>query len=169
MNEPFMLRQLGESDAATYRELRLEGLSANPDAFGASFEEEECMSLSWFEDRLENNIIFGGYANDHALVGVAGLMIPTSTKLRHKGTLWGMFLRPEARGTGLARSLAERIIERAEGIVEEVLLTVVTSNVSAVRLYEDLGFEKYGLERRALKVEGRYSETLLMALILKES
>lgn len=40
MAPPFMLRRLGSSDAASYRELRLEGLRSHPEAFGASWEYE---------------------------------------------------------------------------------------------------------------------------------
>ena len=168
-NEPFILRRLRALDAASYRELRLVGLKTNPEAFAASFNDEASKPLSWFEDRLENKMLFGGYTTGGALVGVAGLLVPTAAKLSHKGTLWGMFITPEARRTGLARLLAERVIEQAESVVEEILLTVVESNIAAVRLYKGLGFEEYGLERRALKIGNNYHDELLMALRLKKS
>lgn len=159
----FKLRRLGAADAASYRELRLEGLEAHPEAFAASFDDEAARPLPWFEDRLGNGIVFGGYADGGALVGVAGLLVPAAAKLRHKGMLWGMFVRPDARGTGLARILTERVIAHAEGVVEEVLLTVIATNIAAVRLYKGLGFEEYGCERRALKIGGDYHDELLMA------
>jgi RimJ/RimL family protein N-acetyltransferase len=46
-------------------------------------------------------------------------------------------------------------------------LTVVPTNTAALHLYEKAGFEAFGLERRALKVDGRYYDNLLMALHLK--
>ena len=36
----FTIRQLGVSDALIYRDIRLEGLSRNPEAFGASWDDE---------------------------------------------------------------------------------------------------------------------------------
>jgi len=33
------------------------------------------------------------------LVGVAGFRVEDAVKLRHKGVLWGMYVRPEARRT----------------------------------------------------------------------
>jgi ribosomal protein S18 acetylase RimI-like enzyme len=68
----------------------------------------------------------------------------------------------------LAGSLATRAIVQAKSIVEEVTLTVLASNKTAIRLYEDLGFEVYGLERRALKVGYDYHDQLLIALSLIE-
>ena len=166
---PFILRRLGTSDAGSYRELRLEGLKTNPEAFGASLDDEAGKPLPWFEDRLENNIVFGGYTSGATLDGVVGLRVPTAAKLSHKGMLWGMFVRPNARGIGLAKNLAEHVIEHAEGVVEEVLLTVGASNVAAVRLYKGLGFEEYGCERRALKIGSDYHDELLMARPIKKS
>ena len=166
-NEPFILRRLGALDAASYRELRLEGLKTHPEAFGASFDDEASKPLSWFQDRLENNMVFGGYTDDGTLVGVAGFRVPASAKSSHKGFLWGMFLKPEVRGTGLAKLLVKRVVEQAENVVEEILLTVVVSNIAAVQLYKGLGFEEYGLERRALKIGNHYHDELLMALPLK--
>jgi ribosomal protein S18 acetylase RimI-like enzyme len=166
MRPTFTLRRLDAPDAASYRELRLEGLSSHAEAFGASWEDEASKPLVWFAQRLERNAVFGGWLETPTLAGAAGLLVPKETKLRHKGVLWGMFVRPEARGTGLAAALAGRVIEQASSSVEELRLTVVASNTPAVRLYTRLGFRQYGLEERALKVGGRYHVELLMALPL---
>jgi RimJ/RimL family protein N-acetyltransferase len=45
-------------------------------------------------------------------------------------------------------------------------LTVVSDNHPAKRLYESLGFETYGVERRALKYNGQYYDEDLMVLWL---
>jgi ribosomal protein S18 acetylase RimI-like enzyme len=87
-------------------------------------------------------------------------------EVRHKGVLWGMYVRPDARGTGLAASLVQRVIEQARPFLEEILLTVVASNVAACRLYRAAGFEQYGLERRALKIGDNHYDEALMALSL---
>ena len=168
-NEPFVLRRLGASDAASFRELRLEGLEINPEAFASSLDIEASKPLPWFADRLENGIVFGGFTNRATLDGVAGLYVPDAANLSHKGVLWGMYVRSEARGNGLAKVLVARVIEEADDVVEEILLTVVASNIAAVRLYKGLGFAEYGFERRAIKVGGTYYDELLMALPLEKS
>jgi len=89
--------------------------------------------------------------------------VPDAPKLRHKGVLWGMYVRPAARGTGLAPALVARVLDHARGVVEEVRLTVAASNAAAVRLYEAAGFVPYGLERRALRVGNAYHDEVLMA------
>lgn len=166
---PSTLRRLGASDAAAYRDLRLEGLRDHPEAFGASWEDEASRPLAWFAERLERGAVFGGHSPaGSTVVGVVGLLVPEAAKLRHKGVLWGMFVRPQARRAGLGAALVARAIEHARGGVEEIRLTVAASNTAAVRLYARAGFRQYGLERRALKVEDRYHDELLMALPLTD-
>lgn len=157
------LRRLGVSDAEAFRELRLKGLRDHPEAFGASWEEESEKPLSWFAERLTGNVVLAGCADDGRLLGIAAFGIRQSLKMRHKGFLWGMYVRPEARGSGLAAALVEGVLREALGAVEEVQLAVITSNEKAIRLYTRLGFRQYGLEKRALKVDGRAYDELLMA------
>jgi RimJ/RimL family protein N-acetyltransferase len=160
------VRRLETSDVEDYRDLRLEGLKNHPEAFASSWEHEAGKLLTWWAERLEANTVFGGWANSSRLVGVAGFRVQDVAKLQHKGVLWGMYVRPEARGTGLAAALVQQVVEHARTVVEEVCLTVVTSNAAARRLYRAAGFQEYGLERRALKVGSEYYDEVLMALPL---
>jgi ribosomal protein S18 acetylase RimI-like enzyme len=161
-----VIRRLGAPDATDYRELRLEGLAGSPEEFGASWDEEAARPLAWFAERLERNAVFGGWAagdRGPVLDGVAGLLVPDGAKLRHKGLIWGVYVRPSARRAGLGAALLARVLDHARGAVEEVRLSVVASNGAAIRFYEAAGFEAYGVERRALKVAGRYHDEVLMA------
>jgi RimJ/RimL family protein N-acetyltransferase len=162
------VRRLETDDAGVYRELRLEGLERHPEAFCASWEDESARPASWWAERLQDSTVFGGWIGESPLLGVAGFHVSGAAKLRHRGILWGMYVRPEARGSGLAASLVQRVIEHARTLVEEIGLTVVASNQAAHRLYSAAGFEPYGLERRGLKVGEVYYDHVLMALPLRE-
>jgi RimJ/RimL family protein N-acetyltransferase len=164
--ELLKVRRLDTQDVASYRELRLEGLNSHPEAFGASWEDESVKPASWWTERLQANIVFGGWIDHSPLLGVAGFRMHTATKLRHKGILWGMYVRPAARRTGLAAALVRQVIDYAEPLVEGISLTVVASNAVARRLYSSAGFEQYGLERRALKTGDAYFDEVLMTLSL---
>jgi ribosomal protein S18 acetylase RimI-like enzyme len=163
----FTLHRLTATDAADYRQLRLEGLRDAPEAFGSTLEEETARPLDWFADRLERNAVFGASLSlSSPLAGVVGFRVLEGVKERHKGLLWGMFVQPEARGAGVGKALVTRVIQYAGGLVEQIHLTVVASNSAAVRLYTSAGFKQYGLEPRALKVGGEYYDEVLMALSL---
>jgi RimJ/RimL family protein N-acetyltransferase len=159
------IRQLTPADAALYRGIRLEGLNRNPEAFGSTFETEFTKPLAWFFDRLRNSQVFGAFRGTEIL-GVAGLLIREGEKEAHKGLLWGMYVRPSARGTGVARRLVETVIDFARTRVELIQLSVVMGNEQARRLYARLGFVEYGIEKNSLKHDGRYHDEILMAMDL---
>jgi ribosomal protein S18 acetylase RimI-like enzyme len=166
MQAPFAFRRLQPGDAAIYRALRLQGLRDSPEAFAASFDHEAQRPLAWFSERLQSSTVYGGFLASGRLVGVAGLRVESAAKLAHIGFLWGMFVAPEARRRGLGRALLRRIVEQARGAVEQIHLSVVSSNQAAVQFYVAAGFKQYGLERRALKVDSRYFDEILMTLPL---
>jgi ribosomal protein S18 acetylase RimI-like enzyme len=166
------IRLLRKSDVLAYRDLRLNALGQNPEAFGASLAESITVPLEDLEDRItssERSLVFGAFAPE--LIGIVGLTRRNGSKLQHKATIWGMYVSPEARGKGIARALMERAIERAKDMpyVEEVVLSVVTSNQIARELYTSLGFASYGYETRALRIGGTYLDEELMSLYLGES
>jgi RimJ/RimL family protein N-acetyltransferase len=157
------IRQLGSADAALYRGIRLLGLKDSPEAFGSTFEAEAARPLAWFFDRLSSSQIFGAFSGCEIL-GVAGFAVRENAKETHKGLLWGMYVRPVARGTGVARRLVEAVIDFARPRVELIQLSVVMGNEPARRLYARLGFVEYGIEKNSLKHAGRYYDEILMAL-----
>jgi ribosomal protein S18 acetylase RimI-like enzyme len=166
---PFMIRPLRVDEAALYRDVRLEGLRAHPESFSATFEQEAAQPLTFFTERLTGFTgrltgggVFGGF-RDQTLLGIVGFAIQAGAKREHKGMLWGMYVRPDARGSGLARGLVEALLEHARDRVELVQLTVTADNLNASRLYASLGFQPYGIEERALKIDGRYLDEVLMA------
>jgi ribosomal protein S18 acetylase RimI-like enzyme len=154
------------ADAASYRDIRLEGLRCDPEAFGSTFAAENARPLTFFSERLDGSAAFGAFHGSE-LVGIAGLLIHEGQKEAHKGLLVGMYVRPNARQAGVGRRLVETIIEYARRRVDLVQLSVVSENEPARRLYERLGFLEYGLEKNALKQDGRYYDEVLMAKNLK--
>src|SRR3982074_3675319 len=86
------IRRLAEdaADAILYRDIRLEALQANPEAFSSTFEIENAQPLSWFSDRLRSSTFLRALL-DATLVGTAGFAVQQSQKRVHKGILWGMY------------------------------------------------------------------------------
>jgi ribosomal protein S18 acetylase RimI-like enzyme len=148
-------------------DIRLEALKANPEAFGSTFEIEDAQPLSWFAARLDSSELLGAF-HDAKLVAIAGFAIQQGQKMAHKGTIWGMYVRPAARRTGIGRRLVEAIVDLARDRVELIQLAVVRDNEQARHLYASLGFREYGVEKNALKQDGRYYDEVLMAKNLLE-
>jgi len=159
------IRRLEISDAVLFRDIRLEALQKNPEAFGSTFQRENAQPLSWFEATLGAADIFGAFV-DGTLAGMAGYSAQENSKQAHKGVLWTMYVRASARSTGLGRKLVAAVLDHARGRVEMVQLTVVSENAGALRLYGAMGFVEYGYEKRGLKHDGRYYDEVLMVNFL---
>jgi ribosomal protein S18 acetylase RimI-like enzyme len=159
------IRRLETADAALYREIRLEALEQNPEAFGSTFEREKDKPPSWFEADVRERDIFGAFLQG-TLAGMAGYAAREIPKHAHKAVLWGMYVRPTARNSGLGKRLVEVVLDHARERVEALQLAVVSENEAARRLYGSLGFVEYGVEKRALKQDGRYYDEVLMVKFL---
>jgi ribosomal protein S18 acetylase RimI-like enzyme len=94
-------------------------------------------------------------------------VLPNSRKTvsAHCATL-GMGLLPKYRGQGIGRKLMQRAIDAALAFgFTRIELTVRETNVNAIALYKNFGFETEGLHRKAVCIQGRYENTLSMAFV----
>ncbi|MDV2582359.1 GNAT family N-acetyltransferase [Alkalibacillus haloalkaliphilus] len=149
------IRILNAQDAEAYRRLRFDALQVNPEAFASSFEEEKDRTVEVFAERLESEqtVSLGSFLGD-ALVGMATLQFEKYYKMRHRGNLSAMYVTSSARGYGYGNRLLEHGLMIAKNHqLEQVYLTVVSSNVQAKNLYENIGFETIGLEENAIKLD----------------
>ncbi len=158
-------RRLSTDDVQDYRRIRLSGLQTAPYAFGSTYDAEAARPDEHFAERLTTSLVFGAYA-DGRIVGVLGCKRFDGARETHKAFLWGFYVEPECRGSGVGRALLDASLGAARATVEQVLLTVVADNWPAIALYERCGFRPYGLEPRALRSPGGYADELLMVLFL---
>lgn len=157
------IRRLTAADAALYREIRLEALRSSPEAFASAFETESVRPVEWFAERLDSGVVVLGAFSGSELVGILGFVVGDGPKRQHKGALVGMYVRAAARRAGVGRRLIEAALDLAAQSVELVQLSVTGGNEPAYRLYRSMGFVEYGVERHALKIDGRYYDEILMA------
>lgn len=158
----FVIRKLSIVDWKTYKAVRLNSLKDSPDSFGSTYEREISFSESDWQSRLIPkpgiNISIPLIAEvDGKPVGLAsGVVWESDLNVAHVYQMW---VSPEARGTGIARALLDRITEWAgRRHCEALALDVTTINTAAVNLYKSAGFAPSGplkalREGLALKIQ----------------
>ena len=153
------IRRLVPADAAEYRSLRIRALWEYPEAFTCSYEEDERKPVESTHTRLasQDTLFWGAFDSSGQLCGMVGMDRETRAKNRHKAHVVGMYVTPEQSGAGVGRALIEALLEEARRAgIELLVLTVTGSNEAARSLYESTGFRSFGVEPKAIRIDGRY-------------
>lgn len=153
-----------EEDWFAFQDLRLAALQEHPETFGSSYEEESIMSAQSFKEGYKKCNIFGAFI-ENALVGCAGFFVQAPLKMVHRGVLFSMYVSPTHRNKGIANLLIKTVIDHAKIRVLQLHATVVTSNQSALNLYERNGFIIYGTEPRSLRIDNHFYDEHMMVLM----
>jgi ribosomal protein S18 acetylase RimI-like enzyme len=128
-----------------WRELRLESLRSDPEAFFSTYEKELGYPDELWRSRTEAMATAPDRATlvaeeEGAWLGCAGIIPEGGT-----AQLVGMWTRPEARRRGVGRALVRAALEFAAGAGHDrVQLWVSLQNPGAASLYEDCGFSPTG-------------------------
>lgn len=172
----YTIRSLDEQDMTDFHAFRLAGLEAHPESFGETAEHFKTVSPAQIAARLKasearGGFILGAFSADGSLAGVVGLARQDGEKMEHRAVIWGMYVAPFARGMGVGRSLMNECLTRAGKVsgLDQIHLSVVTSNEAAVRLYKTLGFQTYGTDPGVLKVGTTLYDEYMMVRTLRDN
>ena len=101
------------------------------------------------------------------IIGTAGLEpVGYKEKIQHRAD-FGIAIEKEYWGRGIGKALTLACIECAnQAGYLQMELEAVAKNVSAVRLYESVGFKEYGRNPRGFRAKTGWQELILMRLEL---
>lgn len=136
------VRHCSVDDSALLRAIRLEALLDSPEAYGSTYEEARTWAdRHWKALARQWNYYLGEL--DGRVVGVAS----GGSNESHPGTRWlyGMYVSPSARGSGVADQLVVAVEQWAHDQGVDKLFLHVAGPMSRARaFYESVGFAATG-------------------------
>jgi ribosomal protein S18 acetylase RimI-like enzyme len=139
------IRIVREEEWERARDLRLRAVAEAPEAFARSLEEEEGLSESDWRERVapsDSHVWFVEATDDDEFVGMAVGFLDDPSKTAY---LFGMWVEPGRRRSGIGKRLVETVIEwgRGRGAVR-FELEVNEATRPALALYQACGFAPTG-------------------------
>jgi ribosomal protein S18 acetylase RimI-like enzyme len=135
--------RLGADSWQAYRAIRLAMLEESPSVFGSTHAEAASFDEQLWRQRLADNVVIlasvGASAAGSVMYSEFGMTDPGDC------ALFGMWVDPGFRGTGIGRALVDAVVAQARAAGKRrLVLHVVTGNDPASRLYERAGFVPTG-------------------------
>jgi ribosomal protein S18 acetylase RimI-like enzyme len=92
------------------------------------------------------------------MIGIVGFARADRAKTRHCGEVVSMYVSPDSHGQKVGEYMLRKLVKAAFALdgIESIELSVVANNAAAVKLYEKIGFEIFGLQKNRLKDKDRY-------------
>lgn len=145
------VRPLGEEDWQQYRDTRLTALRESPEAFAATVDEEEAFDEDFWRLRMTRSARLLA-ERDGSPLGIVSLA--PSDERPKTSELFGLWVSPEARGSGVATELvrAGANMARQQGQTQ-LTYWVGSDNGRAVAFASGFGFRPTA-DRRPMRVKG---------------
>ncbi len=160
--------EITSSQIRSYKEFLSIGLTGDEENFRISPNDDANDQFPTKD--TESSFTLGAYIGDE-LAGVVSFSRDGDEreKLRHKGTLFRMYVSADHRGKGIGKILVDELLRRVRNNsnIEQVNLTVIANNNAAKSLYQKFGFETFGVEINAIKWKGKYFDEEQMVLRVK--
>lgn len=135
------IRRSSESDHIVLREIRLEALKDSPEAYGSTYEDSSRWTPARWKEMASGNCYLGEIEGEVVGMATGGF----NTESPDTYWLFGMFVSPKARGTGVAADLVRAVEEWAKSQGGSELYLHVTETMQRARsFYIKIGFSPNG-------------------------
>lgn len=147
------VRVLNPDEWPAYKDVRVRALRESPEAFVASAEEEEAFGDDRWQERMERSRRILALDADE-VVGVVSVGTGHRTNIPGAGELFGLWVAPARRGSGVARRLLEKAAKVGREVgLRQLVYWVGTDNGRAVAFASSFGFRPTD-DRRPMRIRG---------------
>lgn len=164
-----IIRKLTVEDLPAFKNVRLEALELEPQAFGDSFSILSKKKDNYWKKELSNKkqVWYGVFDNDEQLVGIGSIKFVKSLKFNHIAHLSGIYVKKDHRGKGIGKLLFKTRIDEAfkNEKIKKLKLIVNISQINAISLYKSFNFREVGKLEAEFRLNDTFCDALLMELV----
>ncbi len=132
------IRRTTAADGEALRDIRLAALQNEPDAYGSTYNEAISFTDSQWSEMAAERVYFLAFDGPRPIGMASGGLFPPYP---HAHWLYGMFVQPEFRGTGVATQLVDAVVTWAKSEGATTLGLHVTTSLPRPRaFYAKCGF-----------------------------
>lgn len=148
-----------------YKELRLEALKLEPQAFAMSYAEEVTRADSDWIDRLKPKYPAAAklfLEIDSKLAGIIGSYCEKDDP--HTAIIILVYIRKEFRGLGLGKKMLQKLLNNLSKLPEinKFRLSVTATQIPAIKTYESLGFKEISRKKDEVLHSGKKYDEIVM-------
>lgn len=148
-----------------YKDLRLEALKLEPQAFAMEYSKEANRPDADWIDRLKPKYqaamkLF--LEVDGALAGIIGSFCDENDP--HTAIIILVYVKKEYRGLGLGKAMLRELLDKLSKLSEinKFQLSVTATQIPAIKTYESLGFKEISCKKNEVLFECKYYDEIVM-------
>ena len=149
--------QLSPDRWKEYKDLRLEMLIKDPQAFGQRYDKSVTDPDSKWKERLkaaenEDRIVILFAESNRKLIGMIGAYFNSDEETKNSAKIFSVYVTKDFRGKGVAQALQQELLKQLKNIpgFKKIKVQVNKSQSAAFNLYKQGGFEVISTEKMTL-------------------
>lgn len=163
------VKRVASSDWQEYKEIRLEALKNEPQAFGSSYNKENERTESEWQNKLAKSEDLNGISFFYAILK-EGVFVAIGGAYQDNNKQWNIiaiYTKKEVRGQGLGQEIFKSIINELKARkIKKAYLCVNTLQIAAQALYKKNGFIIKQIIKDQLLGDGKYYDEVKMFIDL---
>ncbi len=146
--EKIYLLDASEVELEDYKNLRLESLREEPQAFGSSYKDQKDLPnedwqtwLDRYKEGKRNWMIFA--SNSQKLIGMMGAYQTDLDFENKEANIIAVYVTKQSRGKGVSKILMKGLLDKLTNktSIQKIKLSVNIDQIAAIKLYESFGFK----------------------------
>jgi ribosomal protein S18 acetylase RimI-like enzyme len=160
------ITKLDPKDWQQFKDIRLQALSSDPDAFESTYTETLALPDDYWMSRLQDTEWICLFAEDHKQI--IGMIAAHIKPKDNTANIYSVYLHKAYRGIGIGKKMMHAILDEVEKhtAIRKVQLSILANNNKLLEYYESLGFIEIAKKEDEIEREDGFVDELILEKFL---